>query len=147
MPTISKVARVAKSPGFDTALVTEDLDGPWERLTKPLVYRSRHVSEKIVVPQGLVTDNASVPRFPIAYWIAGGKADLPAVVHDFLYRTHPDLAPPFDLDIERKTADLVFYEAMRVKDYSYLFANNNYYWVRAAGWSSWRDHPGELDPR
>lgn len=54
---------------------------------------------------GFVTDFASVPRIPIVWWVAGALAQKPAVVHDYLYRTQK---------VSRKTADLVFKEAMQV---------------------------------
>ena len=59
----------------------------------------------IVIPKGYRTDLASVPRIPGIYWRVGGKAVLPAIVHDWLYECgHPDLT--------RKAADDVFLEAM-----------------------------------
>lgn len=59
----------------------------------------------ITVPEGFVTDLASVPRVPIAWLLAGGCANGPAVLHDFLYaHKWPSKA----------LADAVFYEAMGV---------------------------------
>lgn len=53
------------------------------RLTKPLRYWSNTMGW-IIVPEGYITDLASVPRVPLAYWLAGGLANRPAVVHDWL---------------------------------------------------------------
>lgn len=54
------------------------------KLTDPLIYDSKTVG-KIIVPEGYITDFASVPRVPIAYLLTGGLAHAAAVVHDFLY--------------------------------------------------------------
>lgn len=40
----------------------------------------------IRVPDGFVTDFASVPRIPLAFWLFGGIGDYAACVHDYLYR-------------------------------------------------------------
>jgi len=62
----------------------------------------------IQIPDGYQTDLASVPRIPGIYWRVGGKAVLPAIVHDWLFE-HGE-------GISRKAADLVFLEAMRDTD-------------------------------
>lgn len=54
------------------------------RLLEPLIYESDALGI-IIVPRGFVTDFASVPRLPFAYWIAGGMLKEAAVLHDFLY--------------------------------------------------------------
>jgi len=53
-------------------------------LDAPLVFDSRHLSHPVEVPTRFRTDLASVPRVPLAYWLAGGLANRPAVVHDWL---------------------------------------------------------------
>lgn len=55
-----------------------------------------------IVPKGFITDLASVPRVPILYLLAGGRARKASVLHDYLYRTQ---AP-------KRYSDLVFYAAM-----------------------------------
>lgn len=76
-------------------------DGQW-RLTAPLVYRSDVAGCTFTVPAGFVTDFASVPRIPIVYDLCGDTSTKAAVVHDFLYTTHP---------CDRATADAVLREA------------------------------------
>lgn len=39
----------------------------------------------LVVPEGFITDYASVPRVPLVYWLVGGVGNAAAVVHDYLY--------------------------------------------------------------
>lgn len=40
----------------------------------------------VTVPAGFITDFASVPRAPFAYWLAGDTAHASAAVHDYLVR-------------------------------------------------------------
>jgi hypothetical protein len=56
----------------------------------------------LTVPAGFEHDFASVPRIPVAYWLAGNTAHKSAVVHDYLYAVK---AP-------RGLADRVFKAAM-----------------------------------
>jgi hypothetical protein len=58
------------------------------------------------VPDRSPTDLASVPKLPILYWLCGGRADEPAVLHDHGYRS--------GLFGTRAEVDALFAEAMRV---------------------------------
>jgi hypothetical protein len=79
-------------------------DGQWI-LTRPLRYRS-DVAERIIeVPAGFRTDLASVPRWPVIYWLTGDTSTAAAVIHDYLYSTHK---------VPRAMADAVFREASAV---------------------------------
>jgi hypothetical protein len=89
---------------FKTHLVVELIDderGLW-RLLSPLVYLSDMIGN-VVVPTNFETDFASVPRIPVAYFLAGDTARWAAVVHDYLYgeKAYP-----------RAKCDDVFLEAM-----------------------------------
>ena len=53
------------------------------RLLSDMIYNSK-LYTVIVVPSGFVTDMASVPRLPFAYWLMGDTAHASAVVHDYL---------------------------------------------------------------
>ncbi len=75
----------------------------WE-LTTPLLYRSKLLGRKIIVPVGFKTDFASVPRLPLVYLAFGGIGDKAAVVHDYLYHS------AFDRDL----ADAILKEALIV---------------------------------
>ena len=84
---------------------------PWV-LETPCAYVTNVESAQEAYPHGLIeipagypTDLASVPRVPGIYWRFGGKAVLPAIVHDWLYE-HGEPA------LSRKAADLVFLEVM-----------------------------------
>ncbi len=56
------------------------------------------------VPPGFVTDFASVPRIPLAFWLFGGTGDISATVHDYLYYTR--MYP-------REVCDAIFREILR----------------------------------
>ena len=79
-------------------------DSQW-RLVDEFAYDSAVAGARIIVPAGFITDFASVPRVPVAYWLVGDTAHLAAVVHDFLYCT--GIFP-------KAMADRVFLEAMAV---------------------------------
>ena len=68
---------------FLTKLQVEILDDNRARLLVPFALRLDDAL--LIVPDGFVTDFASVPRIPFAYWLTGGKAKKAAVVHDWLY--------------------------------------------------------------
>ena len=92
-----------------TELQTKTLnDGKW-KLLKPLVYESDILKRAVTVPEGFITDFASVPRIPVIYAMVGNCSHRAAVIHDYLYRINP--IP----EVTRKIADAVFDEAMSVK--------------------------------
>lgn len=91
---------------FITDLVVKSLGPDWWRLFEPLIYQSDITGRVHTVPTGFETDLESIPRWlPFAYAIAKGRAQKPAVVHDFLYKT------PW---VPKELADDVFDEAMGV---------------------------------
>src|SRR6187431_3078376 len=72
---------------------------------QPLMYESTVAQRVFIVPEGFVTDLASVPRIPLAFLLTGGTADEAAVVHDFIYSR---------AIVPRELADAVFKEAALV---------------------------------
>ena len=118
---------------FTSALQLERLEdtsrdgrGTW-RLLASLGYSSDLIGQ-VTVPAGFVTDLASVPRLPVAFFLAGGLAHAAAVVHDWLYTTH---------QTDRATADAVFREAAQACGVSPWRAWVMWLGVRAGGASSW----------
>jgi hypothetical protein len=104
---------------------------PW-RLESDLVYQSDVLDTIIQVPQGYHTDMASVPRLPFVYLAVGGKANMAAIVHDWLYDCWTDL-------IERVEADRVFLEAMTAMgEPGWISRRLMYAGVRAGGGNAWR---------
>lgn len=80
----------------------------WQ-VRSPLRYQSALPGVGIIeVPKGRYTDLASVPRTLLAWFIAGGLAEAPAVVHDELYGGRIGT---------RAMADRVLYEATGVEQY------------------------------
>ena len=123
---------------FLTPLVLEDLPGKWWRLKEDLIYYSKLLDATITVPKGFVTDTASVPRLPLAYWLFGGRGNAPAVVHDRLYRWQ---------DVERLTADKVFCEALKANGKWGITRWPMTAAVMALGWVAYKNRPGCLDIR
>ena len=105
----------------------------------PLVYSSGVFGGTITVPAEFITDLASVPRLPVAWWIAGDRARGPAVLHDWLYQ-HPGFG-------DRSLADAVFLEAMGVHQPEFgheaepiLVRTTMWSAVRAFGWMVWHSY-------
>jgi hypothetical protein len=74
-------------------------------LLRPVVYTSTVANQVFVIPEGFITDFASVPRIPVVYELTGDTAHKAAVVHDYLYSTGL---------VSRETADSVLEEASGV---------------------------------
>lgn len=92
------------TPRFHDWLDVRQVDHRRWQLRHEFRFTSAVLGARLLVPIGFETDFASVPRFPpLAYALAGGWGNGPAVLHDFLYRV--PLAP-------RATADAVFLEAL-----------------------------------
>jgi Protein of unknown function (DUF1353) len=68
----------------------------------------------IVVPNGFVTDFASVPRLPLVFLATADLAERSAVLHDYLYRSGV---------VSRARADAIFRAGMLAED--------------VAGWRRW----------
>lgn len=66
----------------------------------------------IIVPTAFVSDFASVPRTPLAWWIAGDVGRRSAVVHDYLCVLGKSLTPVCDY----LTAADVFDACLKAED-------------------------------
>jgi hypothetical protein len=121
-----------------------------DELIGPLVFNS-DVYGHLLFPVGFRTNYCSVPRWPIAYWMVGGKARKPSAGHDFPYTTHCLLqvefdaesgayTPPKRLPIDRRQADDLFLE-MLLKEplVGEGLALTMHKAVRWFGQSSWED--------
>ena len=125
---------------------------PVFRLTAPLRYTSDLLGCTVVIPAGFVTDLASVPRRLVTWFLTGGRAPRPAVVHDFPYQfgtfTRDDGST---FEVSKDTADAVFAEAMAVDPISGTNAVTRWLmWagVRVGGRGVWEDarRVAELNP-
>lgn len=99
----------------------------------PVRYASDVLNCIVEVPVGYVTDLASVPRWPFIFDLAGGLADEPAVVHDWLYTVHAAGGKP----ITRPQADATLREAISVSDGSHAPGWLMWAGVRLGGSRSW----------
>jgi hypothetical protein len=114
---------------FLTPLRAEKSGDVWTVL-QPLVYKSDVAQNVFIVPEGFVTDFASVPRIPLAFLLTGDSAHEAAVVHDYLYR---------EQTVDRATADAVFREAAKVSGESGWRSWMMWAGVRLGGWIAWSD--------
>jgi hypothetical protein len=81
-------------------------------LQEPLTIYSRVVKKDIVAPKGFITDGASVP--PKLRGIFGCPLDKHleiSIIHDFLYSNLSNLNYS---DIDFKTANLIFYDGLKI---------------------------------
>jgi len=118
---------------FHTTLSVEQLDAERWRLTAMLAFSSAKHDGMIIVPAGTVTDFASVPRMPLAFWLFAGVGQAAAVVHDWLYRV--------DTSVPRAMADEIFLEAMEACGVSAWRRYPMYWAVRAFGGGRYRAAP------
>lgn len=132
---------------FLTPLHADILDDQDVQLLAPFVFHSDILGKTIEIPAGFVTDFASVPRAPGAYWLLGGRCKWEAVIHDYLYRV---------MHVGRRVADDVFLEAMRTPRIRTINGKPKRWrqpaWVRAGMWSGVRaggafSYGGPSDPQ
>jgi hypothetical protein len=100
--------------------------GTW-KLYNPFVVRID--GEPYVVPADSETDLDSIPRMPLAYWLAKGRAIKSAVLHDHLYA----------IQEPRKWADRVLLEAMKVEGVHPVMRELIYAGVRVGGWKAYSE--------
>lgn len=91
---------------------------------------------RVTIPTGFETDGLSIPAFA---WPIVGPASGPAfragLLHDFLYSKQSDAKWRH---IDRKTADLLFREAMYNLGIGWMRRELIYRAVRAFGWRSYK---------
>ncbi len=117
-------------PQFLSPLQVEEISKDNWQLLAPLRFYSAVLDREITVPEGFVTDFASVPRLPFIYWFAGDTVRKAAVIHDWLYRTAA-------VQVTRAEADAVFAEA--IEALGYWKARQWFMWagVRVGGYWSY----------
>lgn len=122
-----------KAPArFHTKLSVEQIDDVRWQLTALLAFYSAKFDRMILVPNGFITDFASVPRLPLAYWLFAGVGQAAAVVHDFLYSGGA---------VPREVADAIFLEAMEACGVSAWRRWPMYWAVRVRGGSRYSAAP------
>lgn len=119
--------KIPPLPLLEVAIHTEDERGNVYTLLKPFYYCG------LEIPAGFESDGASVPRI---FWSSvfppgDSKALRPAMIHDFIYRTHPH-------GWTRKMADEAFYDLLVRGGVSKWRATKAYWGVRLFGGSAWK---------
>ena len=113
--------------GFQSPLIFKKLDGNKFQLTAPLIYQV--APERVItVPEGFVTDLASIPRVFYISTPPIGNYDLAAVVHDFLYSAQITT---------RAQADGLFRQAMQDCGVGRYTRTKMYLAVRLFGGAIW----------
>ena len=116
----------------------------------PLRYHSASLDLSIQIPPEFITDTASVPRFPLAYLLAGGKGNRSAVIHDFPYQFGFWILEDGTKYVvkKKKTADNVFYESLLVDPMSGTSASDAYLmwsFVRTFGRGHWHEEERKIE--
>ena len=118
--------------GFANNLQVKIIEDGLYELIAPLNYYSDILGKELEFPVGFQTDLASVPRFlPFIFWFWGGRAHHESVPHDGLYKSGL---------VTRKTADLIFLEAMKARKKPFYVRWPMYLGVRLGGWLPWRNY-------
>lgn len=99
-------------------------------LANPLVFQSKIAGLTLTVPEGFVTDFASVPRLPIVYLTMNDIGHPAAVVHDYLYRNGV---------FDRRLCDKIFEEALKDLGVSLVVRKLMWAAVRVGGFVSYQD--------
>lgn len=104
----------------------QQTDATHWRLLEEFQYRigNEHTGDLIVVPEGFITDFASIPRLFWNILPPFGKYSPAAVIHDYLYNRRL---------YSRKKCDQVFLEAMTVMKVVWWKRQTMYWAVRVFG--------------
>lgn len=112
---------------FITHPQTEKVSDKYWKLTEDFIVKYNDFT--YVVPEGFLTDFASVPKIPVIYQLLHDKAKVSAIFHDWLYSEKP---------CTRREADLAFLEAMEEEGLNFPTRMAMYKGVRLGGWAYWR---------
>lgn len=124
------------SPKFED--VSEGSETQKLRLMGPLTVYSEVLYDTVTVPEGFVFEE-SIPTVLFSLSRPRGESKRAAAVHDYLYqnkgyfRFNDEFVP-----VERKQADAVYYELLRLKGVSIYRSWFRWLGVRLGGWSAWR---------
>lgn len=92
--------------------------------------------KRFIVPQGFITDLASIPFFLRGVFNVNGLSREPAVLHDWLYCVQYTT---------RAEADALFLEALKGCGVGWATRYGMYLAVRAGGWMYWSDRDDGLE--
>ncbi|MDH5178598.1 MAG: DUF1353 domain-containing protein [Gammaproteobacteria bacterium] len=112
-------------------VLTPFADGEFWVVTQSLSYPIPGTDDVIVIPQGFVTDFASIPRIFWTVFPRHGEYTTAAIVHDYLYWTQR---------CTREQADDLFERAMQDAEVSTASRYAIYGAVRLGGGSAWDEN-------
>jgi hypothetical protein len=104
-------------------------------LAAPFEGYSERIGVNFVIPEGFEFDGDSVPRLPVIYMLLKNRTLIAAIVHDWMYSTG-ELG---GVQVSRKTADLIFRDAMVAEGAKWYYRWPVYMGVRLGGWWPWRN--------
>jgi len=118
-------------PSFNKPLIVKKINGrSWEIVETFKYFLFDPPGGSFVrVPNGFITDFASVPRPLWAIIPPDGKYTQAAVLHDYLYQKK---------FFSRKRCDMVFNEAMKILGVPLWKRRVMYRALRIFGWIAWR---------
>lgn len=110
------------------------------KLLETLELTINQVGDKAIIPEGFITDLASIPSF--LFWLQWGAWNKAAIIHDYLYVHHfISIKTVFytkKYHLNRKQTDILFYEILLHDGVHPLLAKLMYYAVRLFGGRHWR---------
>ena len=108
-------------------------DGKWVTASKITYYNLPEGVGTVTIPEGFVTDFASVPRLPFMFWLLGDRADYAALIHDYLYAT---------AKFPRAKCDAIFRHVAGWEGVGWLARWTMWTGIRVGGWASYGNgHP------
>jgi len=114
--------------------LTPFADGVNWVVERPVVYEVGNTGQRVVVPEGFVTDFASMPRALWPVYPKTGRYQFAAVVHDYLY---------WEQSVSREAADWIFLAGMKESKVGKKDRMIIYKAVRAAGGMAWTRNQDE----
>ena len=112
----------------------------WRTLAR-LRYVSERLGGTVEIPAEFDFDEASVPRWPLLWLVAGGRGKAASALHDYGYQRGGLVVDGVFHALGRRALDAVFLEAMAADPMSGTNAAGRWLmWsgVRVGGWYPWR---------
>ncbi len=129
---------------FTSPLMVSPLnDGRKWQLKRSFTYHidSRYSNNKIEVPEGFITDFASIPRLLRLLIPKLGRYNKAAVIHDALYQG------TVRINVTRQEADIIFLDAMEDLGVAKWKRTLMYWAVRIGGFLAWKGRSPKRPPQ
>lgn len=99
-------------------------------------------NDPLVIPAGILTDFASVPRIALSF--IGDCGHEAGIGHDYLYQFHKMFQDRDEFPLPRIAADVAFYEWMGMFGPNDWRRKAMFSAVRVGGWHAWAAHEQRL---